>query len=248
VTAIPPEALVIAPHLDDAALSVSHRLRQGGVLVATIFTGVPTPDAALGAWDHLTGATSSHERQLERLAEDDAAMLIAGARSVRLDELDAQYREGRTVDVAGLGSRLEPLVDGVHEVWLPAGIGHDDHVVAREAGVFAARRAGHRNVMLYADFPHVIPYGWPTWVIGCPAQRYLNVDAWLSDEMRRRGLDVARLSPEVVRLGAEGAAFKRRLIDSYPSQLPALLLDAGHLDRDPSLLGFEVLWRLDLGG
>jgi LmbE family N-acetylglucosaminyl deacetylase len=246
VTATPPVALIIAPHLDDAALSVSNRLRRGGALVATVFAGVPHAAAPLGAWDRLTGATSSRERQLERLAEDDAAMQLAGARALRLDELDEQYRDGRAVDVATLASRLHTLIDGVSEIWLPAGIGHDDHRAAREAGVAAARRAGHRDVVLYADFPHVVPYGWPAWVTGNPAAPYLDVDAWLSDEMRRCGLEPEHLSPEVVRLGTEGAEFKRRLIDRYPSQLPALFLDAGHLKRDPSLLGFEVLWHLDL--
>jgi LmbE family N-acetylglucosaminyl deacetylase len=246
VSAAAPVALIIAPHLDDAALSVSNRLQRGGVLVATVFAGVPHAEAPLGAWDRLTGATSSRERQLERLAEDDAAMQLAGARAVRLDELDEQYRDGRAVDVGMLASRLDTLIDGVSEVWLPAGIGHDDHLAAREAGVAAARRAGHREVVLYADFPHVVPYGWPAWVTGNPAEPYLNIDAWFSDEMRRRGLDPEHLSPEVVRLGTEGAEFKRRLIESYPSQLPALFLDAGHLERDPSLLGFEVLWHLDL--
>ena len=246
MTATAPVALIIAPHLfDDAALSVSNRLRRGGVLVATIFAGVPRAEAPLGAWDRLTGATSSRERQLERLAEDDRAMRLAGARAVRLDELDEKYRDGRAADVATLASRLHTLIDGVSEIWLPAGIGHDDHRAAREAGVAAARRAGHRDVVLYADFPHVVPYGWPAWVTGTPLRRTPTSHAWLSDEMRRWAWPEAPFSGG--RAPRDGGRRVQAAADRQLSvAVPALFLDAGHLERDPSLLGFEVLWHLDL--
>src|SRR5579864_4460044 len=153
--------LIVSPHLDDAALSASHRLRSGGAVVVTVCAALPSSDTAPGWWDRLTRASSARERQQQRIAEDQAAMRFAHARAVHLEHLDGQYRDGVELDVDAVAADLELLAAAATEVWLPAGIGHEDHVAVRDAGMLAARGRRHRSAVLYADVPHALPYGWP---------------------------------------------------------------------------------------
>src|SRR5215510_3926275 len=83
-TAVAPEedrlghALVVSPHLDDAVLSASHRIRPGAATVVTVFAGTPAASIGLTGWDAFTGATDSAARMLERYGEDDEAMRRLG--------------------------------------------------------------------------------------------------------------------------------------------------------------------------
>jgi LmbE family N-acetylglucosaminyl deacetylase len=236
----------VSPHLDDAALSATAALSGGGATIVTVFTALPAPDRPTSWWDRLTGATSSLERQRERLAEDAEAMRLLSARALHLDEAEALYRDGdphldRAVD------RLTELLAGACQVWLPSAIGgHRDHTFARDAGLRAAAAAGHGEVMLYADFPYVIAYGWPSWVSGGSADAYLDASFWLTDQIASSGLDVQSLTPVVTRLSPEQRAMKRAVIAAYRSQAAALGLSACDLDADPAKLDFELAWRMPL--
>ncbi|MBV9099464.1 MAG: PIG-L family deacetylase [Candidatus Dormibacteraeota bacterium] len=237
--------LIVSPHLDDAALSASHRLRAGGAVVVTVCAGLPSSDAPLGWWDRLSGASSARGRQQERIAEDVAAMRFARATGVRLEHLDGQHRNGAALDVDAVAADLHMLISAASEVWLPAGIGHDDHQATREAGMLAARRHRHTAAVLYADVPHALTYGWPSSVTGERVE-HLDVDAWLDHELQQTGLDPARLTAQVVHLDAAGREFKEKLLAHYATQLTVLRLDDRSLARDPSLLAHELAGRWEL--
>jgi LmbE family N-acetylglucosaminyl deacetylase len=237
---------VVSPHLDDAAISASASIGAGGAAVLTVFTALPGADMPASWWDRLTSATSSRERQRERLAEDHAAMRLLSARCVHLDEPEALYRDGDP-DLRRTVERMTELFKVAREVWLPAAIGgHRDHVFARDAGLRAAAAAGHAQVVLYADFPYVISYGWPSWVTGRPADPYVDSAFWLADQLDSAGLDQSLLTATVTRLSPEQRAAKAEIIAVYRTQAPALGLAAADLARDPSKLDYELSWRMQL--
>ena len=236
----------VSPHLDDAALSACARLAGGGATVVTVFTALPPASLAAGWWDRVTGATSSTVRQQERLAEDHAAMRLLGARAVHLEEPDAQYRDGAP-DLQNAVSSLEREFAGCDEVWLPSAIGgHRDHRAARDAGLWAAVAAGHSEVVLYADFPYVIAYGWPAWVTGEPASPYLDAAYWLADQLGAAGLDPGALTPTVTRLTTERRLLKSEVIAAYRTRAAALRLSQVDLDKEPVKLAYELSWRMSL--
>jgi hypothetical protein len=238
--------VAVSPHLDDAALSACVALGAGGATIATVFTALPAVGRPVSWWDRLTGAASSVERQRQRLAEDAAAMRLLSASAVHLGAAEAQYREGDP-DLGPVIERLTELLAGAGEVWLPSAIGgHRDHRFARDAGLRAAAAAGHRELMLYADFPYVIAYGWPDWVTGQPAATYLDAAFWLAEEIAAAGLDASRLTPVVTRLTAPQRERKARLIAAYESQAAALKLTPADLAADPAKLAFELAWRMPL--
>ena len=234
----------VSPHLDDAAISASVGLGTGDVTVMTIFTALPPDGLPASWWDRLTGATSSRERQRERLAEDYVAMRLLSASGVHLDEPEALYRDGDP-DLNRTIKLLTGLFQDSGEVWLPAAIGgHPDHIFARQAGLRAAAAAGHSEVVLYADYPYVITYGWPCWVTGGPADPYLDAAFWLTDQLESGGLDPGSLTPTVRRLSPDQRTAKAQIIAAYRSQAPALGLAPADLAADPAKLDYEVCWRM----
>lgn len=238
--------VAVSPHLDDAALSASVALSDSDATVATVFTALPASEMPASWWDRLTGATSSVERQLERLEEDAAAMQLLSARAVHLGEAEALYRDADP-DLDQALERLTWLLGEADEVWLPSAIGgHRDHAFARDAGLRAAAAAGHVQVMLYADFPYVIAYGWPSWVSGRPASVYLDAAYWLADQIDSAGLDARSLTPAVTRLDPAQQAKKAEIIAAYRSQADALGLAPRDLAADPAKLEFELAWRMPL--
>jgi LmbE family N-acetylglucosaminyl deacetylase len=238
--------VAVSPHLDDAAISASAALSVGGATIVTVFTALPAPDRPATWWDRLTGATSSVERQRERLAEDAEAMRLLSARGVHLDEAEALYRDGDP-DLGRAVERLTAVFAGADQVWLPSAIGgHRDHAFARNAGLRAAAAAGHAEVILYADFPYVIAYGWPAWVSGLPAGAYLDAAFWLTDQITSSRLNPESLTPVVTRLSPEQRVRKAAVIAAYRSQAAALGLSPQDLEADPAKLDFELAWRMPL--
>ncbi len=236
----------ISAHLDDAALSASTALDGAAATVITVFAGVPGPGRPAGSWDRLTGAESSADRLLERRAEDEAAMRLLRARPVHLDELDAQYRDGPP-DLGPAVRLMARLLAAAGQVWLPAAIGgHRDHLLARDAGLRAAAAAGHADVVLYADFPYVIAYGWPPRATGRRAERYLDADYWLAAQLASAGLDPSELTPSVTRLTAAQREAKAAVIAAYRSQAPALGLRRQDLASNPFKLDYELSWQMPL--
>jgi LmbE family N-acetylglucosaminyl deacetylase len=240
------KVVVVSSHLDDAALSASAGIAGLGATVVTVFTGLPPADLTATTWDRLTGAASSRQRQQERITEDQAAMAVLGATGVHLGEPEALYRQGQA-DLTLAVERMAAIFATAREVWLPAAIGrHRDHVLARDAGLRAARAAGHGEVVLYADFPYVILYGWPSWVTGRPAEPFLDAAPWLAHELESAGFDLAALTPRVVRLSPAQRAVKSAVIGAYQSQAPALKLAPRDLAAASWKLDYEISWRAPL--
>jgi len=236
-------AVVFSPHLDDAVLSASVRLMSRAARVVTVFAGPPPDRIELTEWDRLTGARSSRERHLERLAEDQEAMALLGCASRRLDEPEAEYREG-DLDFARLTALLRPLLVGAAEVWMPAAIGgHPDHIATRDAVLAALDGVRDHRVFLYADLPYAIWYGWPTWVSGEAAPEFLDPDRWLVDELVKGGLAPARLKADVVELTPRMRERKGAAVRSYRTQLPALTIAPNDGYRWPMFLRYEVAWQ-----
>ena len=235
---------IVSPHLDDAALSASAELARGSATVLTVFTAAPPADWPASTWDLLTGASNSRERQFERYDEDAAAMRLLEADSVYLDELDEQYREAEP-DLERTVERLAGAFAAAEEVWVPSAIGgHRDHLLARDAALRAAARAGREEVVLYADFPYVIGFGWPACAVGEEADPYLDTDGWLLSELVNTGLDPAALTLAVTKLDAEQRARKAEVIAAYRTQASALHLAPRDLAADPGKLRFELCWRM----
>ncbi|MBV8445986.1 MAG: PIG-L family deacetylase, partial [Candidatus Dormibacteraeota bacterium] len=177
----PPPALVLSPHLDDAVLSASAALSTGAHVV-TVFAGIPPEDAPRGDWDILTRAASAAGRVRERRAEDQAALALFPVSCEHWEFLDGQHR-GEPADAAAIVTRLRSLLGARPELWAPAGIGHPDHAAVSDAAVAAAAEAGLDRVMLYADVPHAVPYGWPEAVSGEPDPPHLDRGAWLDAQL-----------------------------------------------------------------
>lgn len=184
--------IVVSPHLDDAVLSCWSLLtRPEDVLVVTVFAGLP-PEGVLGEWDRDGGSTDSRKRVRERIAEDQAALAIAGCEGIYLDFLDEQY-----------GSREQPLTDGLRPwveradvVYGPKGAAaNDDHL--RVYGALVDVCPGLR---FYADLPYSLVEGFDL----------------------RPGTPADGLVPSDVVLGDEAAARKLEAVRCYASQLPQL--------------------------
>ena len=235
---------IVSPHLDDAALSASAEIGGGSATVLTVFTAAPPSDWPLSNWDLLTGASNSRERQLERYDEDAAAMRLLGAESIYLDQMEQQYRSVEP-DLEEAVEQMARTFAAAEEVWAPSAIGgHVDHVLARDAALRAAALAGRDEVVLYADFPYVIGFGWPPGVVGREVDPYLNADGWMLYELAASGLDPAALTPVVTKLDAEQRARKAEVVAAYRSQASALHLAPRDLAADPAKLEFELCWRM----
>jgi len=223
---------VLSPHLDDAVLSCWSVLadRAEDAVVINVFAGVPPHGTGLRWWDRLTGADDSPARMRERLAEDAAALALAGRRAVNLGALDRQYR-----DDSGPPPLVELLAAELPAgaaVYAPAAFGaHEDHVLVRDAALELGRR-GH-PVTLYADIPHAIVRGWPSWVAD-------DASSDVDDEWRAQvgGAGEARIRE----LDPAERAAKLQAIRSYRSQFAALDAMTFRSLFDPATLRYEVFW------
>jgi LmbE family N-acetylglucosaminyl deacetylase len=234
------EAVVLSPHFDDAVLSCWHVLAGPcEVRVLTVFGGAP-PNGQLGYWDRLTGARDGAERVRERAQEDRKALALAGRTSKSLPILDEQHRDERLAP-AELAGRLRGEIPEGATLFAPAALGlHPDHRLLRDAGL-DLRAQGH-PVVLYADLPHAVLYGWPAWVTGSHPDPFLDVGVMWEDALATTGLPWEELHPEPHRLDDEARALKAQAVRSYRTQLSALS-NWGRLE-DPDVLGYEVLWPL----
>lgn len=233
---------VLSPHLDDAVLSCWHVLESGAeVMVVNVFSGSPRRGTPVPWWDQLTGAIDPVARMRERREEDRRALALAGRGAVGIDLLDAQYRHEEP-PLAALVEQLRSVVRSGALVYAPtAMMGHADHVLVRDAAL-ALARAGSRLV-LYADLPHAIEQGWPTWVTGRQsAQSGPDVGGAWADVLAGAGLAVEHLVPRVRPLDAAARARKLQAVAAYETQRAALDELAFVPLDDPRALAWEVSW------
>ena len=237
--------VILSPHLDDAVLSCWHALaRPGDVRVVNVFDGVPPPGTALPWWDTITGASDARSRMRERQEEDRAARAELGRRAIGLGLLDAQYRDAAP-DGALLLDSLERHVEPGAVVYAPAAIdgNHLDHVLVRDAAIELAHCG--RRLRLYADLPHAIRRGWPTWVSGEPEAPGVS-SAWM-ETLAGAGFAVPRLVPRVHPLGAQARGRKLAALARYRTQRDALDAIAFLPLDDPRTLAYEVSWEVPVG-
>ncbi len=239
-TMAPRPTVILSPHLDDAVLSCWHLLSgPGEVGVINVFAGSPPAGSGASWWDRMTGATDSATRMQERRAEDSEAFAIAGRTAVHLDFLDAQY-EPADQPFERIVATLRGLIDSDAVVYAPAALGdHGDHEQVRRAGLALA--ASGQDVRLYADHPHAVRRGWPTWVNGTdPAVGRQVVEQW---DQRLDPVGLARTRPEIHHLDVAEQECKLRAVSAYRTQVPGLGADFGEIDGFP-VFPHEFVWRL----
>lgn len=208
--------VVVSPHQDDAALSLSAILaalaaRGVRLTIVTCHTRSRWAPAVIGR--RTIGAVSRL-----RAAEDRAYARGLGARLVELDFSEAALRlpdrpvSGRTdaAHIRALGAALEPHLRGADATFIPLGLpGHLDHRATRAAALLTCDRQG---VAFHEDIPYAL-WGGPKRMVKTveTVQRLLG--------RRLHPLQLARDAPEV----------RQRAVAGYPSQFTAderrLILD-----------------------
>jgi LmbE family N-acetylglucosaminyl deacetylase len=255
--AVSPPIAILSPHLDDAVLSCWDVLSgPDDVLVVNVFAGLPSPGAPPGWWDAICGLHDSHAAVGTRLAEDRAALALAGREPINLSFLDHQYRDG-DLPVGAIASALRDVLPPHAVVLAPGALAHEpfhptlpephpDHVAVRSAAL-ELFDDGY-PLALYADLPHANARGWPSWVLnGAASDHNPTTDddppatVWRA-ALAETGLPADRLVPDVHRLTARAFARKLDAVRRYASQLRTLDQGFGPLDN-PELLGYEVTWR-----
>jgi LmbE family N-acetylglucosaminyl deacetylase len=227
------QSAILSPHLDDAVLSCWHALAgPGDVVVINVFSAVPVPGTAVPTWDRMTGADDSAARVRARLAEDAAALALAGRQAEHLGFLDGQYRD-RPPD--GLLAALRERVPADAAVLAPASIGgHRDHVLVRDAALALA--AEGRTVSFYAELPYATEFGWPDRLTGAERDPFRNVDAYW------RRFVPEGYEPRRVELTTEQQQAKVQAMRAYRTQFAMLEGQGQRRLTHPELVRFELLW------
>ena len=174
------EHIYISPHLDDAALSCGGAIARyasdgARVLVVTLGTATPSPDAVLSGFAHATHlmwGLEAERAMAERQREDVLALERLGADIYHAGLLDAIYRVPEAyVDNSRLfGTPIpdDPLLSQTRRLlqelqrhasratfYAPLGVGnHVDHQIV----YVAAQQVAGAAVAFYEDFPYML---WP---------------------------------------------------------------------------------------
>ncbi|MGN6666628.1 MAG: PIG-L deacetylase family protein [Trinickia sp.] len=200
---------IVSPHLDDAVFSCAMLLASHpGSIVCTVFCGAPVP-AQHTPWDRLAGHRDSSDALRARIAEDERALAIVGARAIRLPFFDSQY---------GSTPSIEELVRAIAHAWrrsgsarfvAPLGLYHSDHVRVGDACRSLLRTQRPPNALFYEDALYRA-------MAGVARERYVAIER---EGYALRALD----APSAASLRRPGAAAaKWRAVHAYRSQLRAL--------------------------
>lgn len=147
---------VVSPHLDDAVFSCGMLLAsRPGSIVCTVFCGEPAPPQQT-AWDQSAGHRDSSVAMRSRIAEDECALSIVGARAVRLRFLDSQYCNGHSPAVVAVAQALMQAwrQSGASRLIAPLGLHHSDHILVGDACRLLARRQGLSDTIVYEEAPY----------------------------------------------------------------------------------------------
>jgi LmbE family N-acetylglucosaminyl deacetylase len=155
VTELSGRAVVVSPHLDDAALSLGATIaaataRGGSVVALTVFAGDPESTVAAGTYDRSCGYRTAGEAAVARRDEDRRACGVLGAVPEWLPFGDAQYERGGGEDE--IWAAVEPFLDGADAVLVPGfPLVPPDHRWITE---LVLARAGEKKVGLYVEQPY----------------------------------------------------------------------------------------------
>ena len=163
--------LLLAPHLDDAAISFGGTLLAEGasrrpMLVGTVFSLSNYTRAGLGDASVVTPIRQAEEKAVMSSIGVDTLFLGFPECPLRgytiSDPLDYPRRIKPELDgstVAGLAMRLEEMIADVDEVFVPLAAGergHVDHRIVRLAAVAAWRKIEPGPAfLLYEDVPYI---------------------------------------------------------------------------------------------
>lgn len=240
--------VVLSPHFDDAALSVSGMLSclAGPVLMVTVCAGVPATDGDQPAeWDARCGFESASAAAARRAAEDAESCRILGFQSLRLGERDSAYAS----DVRG-GRRPMPLLreylgsqlDTRQTVFVPLGVGsHPDHTSVRQAALETLSAMGVATVWAYADLPYASIL--PGWGSADWNEDGRGEHLWQPDGAVVEPYQFAGRSP--VTLGLDEWRKKRDAVLAHASQLAALGRYFENFLHAQGPLRHELIWRLE---
>lgn len=167
--------LVLSPHFDDAAFSLSGLIaalteRCCRVIVVTVFSaGAPSPTGFALRCQTDKGIPAEIDYMELRATEDQNALGILKAERQELGLLEAPHRgygspeslfgplRHEDVTIVGqLAQTLREMVQCLDPCWIvsPAGLGeHVDHRLVRTA---AERAVSHRRLLLYLEAPYLI--------------------------------------------------------------------------------------------
>jgi LmbE family N-acetylglucosaminyl deacetylase len=235
------QKVLLAPHLDDVALSCFGAVSARSVVV-TVFAGVPSSTTSLSPWDRRCGATSARELVLRRIEEDRRAFRRTGVHLRYLPFLEHQYRDA-PADVDELAAALRPELRDAGEVWVPAAIcGHPDHHLVRSVTLPVLRELSPAAVWLYAEYPYhqylrqMGPAGRGTAV----PDTSTALDEWFAHRMPPGGRPALHRHLLPTPLIEE----KQAALSCYQSQLDVLdaTLDGRLLDEE--MVGTEYCWRV----
>lgn len=207
------EMTILSPHLDDAVLSLWHRIEQPSSHVITIFAGVPI-GVQPSSWDLRTGFHDATEAVLARRKENQIALAGTETTVTNLDYLDYPY-DSSPRNVTEMTSTVwhAASVDAVF--FAAAGIArygrrvHPDHITTRDIGRRIVELG--RNVLFYAEYPYAYPFIlYPHWPEHIPV------------EGLKRALQM-NVEIEPYELTREQQARKRQAAERYGSQYPVIM-------------------------
>ena len=163
--------IILAPHFDDAVLSLGGYISTdpSNVIVATFFTGLPT-QIKNTSWDITSGFLNDIEAHYIRSHENDVALSRVGI--VNYNYLDYQYRIGTSSDEETQRSIEEDIKKLIKDhsfedisVYGPSYFGdkitHPDHYLLHKAFYQVAQMyKGNSSLtfFFYEDFPYVSLY------------------------------------------------------------------------------------------
>lgn len=240
--------VVLSPHFDDAALSVSGMLscRTDPVLMVTVCAGEPATDGDQPAeWDARCGFESASAAAARRTAEDTESCRILGFQSLHLGERDSAYasdvRAGRR-PMPLLREYLGSQLDTGQTVFVPLGVGsHPDHTSVRQAALETLSAMGVATVWAYADLPYASIL--PGWGSADWDENGRGEHLWQPDGAVVEPYQFAGRSP--VTIGLDEWRKKRDAVLAHASQLAALGRYFENFLHAQGPLRHELIWRLE---
>lgn len=221
--------VVVAPHLDDAALGCSYVLAaHPGAHVVTVFAGGPAEyPRPPGRWDALCGFVDGDDVHAARRAEDAAAMEVLDATPIWLDLVEHAYLDrAEWLGGAQVVDELEATVRALEPtaVLAPFGLGNPDHDATHDACMLLRARMPEPAWFCYEDMGYKHIPGLLAWRIA----RLFRAGVWPTPAAMPLAVDHER---------------KMRAVRCYPSQLLGLEAEwqVGAKLEAPAP---EQLWRL----
>ncbi|WP_405826227.1 PIG-L family deacetylase [Streptomyces sp. NBC_00838] len=240
-----PGTVILSPHFDDAALSLSGLISQlpGPVTVVTVYGGEPAAHHPVSWWDSVCGFSTAREAHRARRAEDARACALLGVESVVLDHPDGPYGDGG--ELTGIDDCLAELPSDAL-LLIPIATNQPDHEKVRDRALEVAAKLGRAVPSVYADLPYTGHLDeWGSAGADHALGRSHHYGLAYQDMTSRHDLRVEH----DLTLTDDQWALKRAAVLCYGSQLAPLAADHGMLLARNGPLRAERVWTVGpLGG